>query len=1173
MKFIKQESIRLVLDEARIFDVVSASETLKKQGTHYFCLSPFSGETGTPSFCVNTIKNKFVDYSAGFGGSAVSFLMKRHNIPFHEAIIKAAEICGIMIDYEEQSEDALRLYNEFETYKSILRDADVQYQKQYSKLSDDHWAKKMIADRGYSQETLETFMIGYAPNERSFLATGLINKGLYSEAIEIGIIKSKDGSSYDFLRDRLIFPIHDENGIVIGFGGRRSNDDAVKDYAKYLNSPSSKIYHKEKVLYGLFQAKKSIVKKDKAILVEGYTDVISLHNSGVENVIGSCGTALTKEHAKLISRYTKNVIIFRDGDAAGHKAIMRDIDILVSQGLVVKVVVCAEGEDPDSLARQTNIELFIDKNWKDAIQYKASILKKEATNPELPHLIETSKRNYEEKVNKLKDELHPDEAFENSNAADKKFMKMHNDEIFKKIKNLDAELNSTLKDLPRYSPQLLSENIEKISFTLFNIPSKIVQDQYVKMVAKEFDIKPKQIQDIIVELDKKASDEKKKKNNESFDKESQQLRLPKGADKTKYLEDRFCEIGNSYWFDADNGFFKGTNHKLIPLFHVEGTENLRLCEVINEKGVKRLIDFESKDLINFTKFQERLFDKGDFFWEGGVQTRHFKLVMKKLSSNFFTAKQIKILGHQKEGFLAFADGIYHDNMLNSVNRYGIVHIENDENAEMSEYNSHIQDYYLPAFSEIYKHSADDDDPYENDRHFVFKKAPISLEVWMNQVVKVFGDKGKFGVAWCLANNFRDIFLKHYMQYPLMAGIGQKDSGKTGLGRSLQAFFFYDLQPLELNISTLPGMSRRLMRVKNATVFFDEMRDDLEEDKYQLMKGTFNGLGREKGKGADTIKTSTDKVNCALYYAGQYVVTRDDGALPTRSITLLFQNKEYTQEEREEYQKLMNWNKQGITSFIVDVVRHRKHFEANIMRAYAECTKELKEALNGRDFQNRIFECYVPILASTKILKEFFNFPFEYDDFKQLCAEGVIENSELISDSDGLSKFWSIIEFLTKPFDLNQPNKTIIKEEYDYQIERSPEIKIMVSKTEERRIPNTNGDSILYVYFSSLYQHYQKEVSTRKGEDVIGMTTIRNYLKSRKYFIGSFKGKRMGNQVNSGYALNYTMMKSLNILNIDIAIKQTSIENELFKSKPGIITNPSAIDESQTELDIPSTDSY
>lgn len=1171
MKFIKQESIRLVLDEARIYDVVSASETLKKQGTHYFCLSPFSGESGTPSFCVNTVKNNFFDYSSGFGGNAVSFLMKRHSLQFHDAIIKAAEICGIVIDYEEQSEDAKRLYTEFETYKTILREADVQYQKQYSKLADDHWAKQMIVDRGFSKETCETFYIGYAPNERSFLASPLINKGLFSEAIEIGIIKSKDGNSYDFFRDRLMFPILDENGIVVGFGGRRSNEESAQEYAKYLNSASSKIYHKEKVLYGMFQAKKSIVKKDKVILVEGYTDVISLHNSGVENVVCSCGTALTKEQAKLISRYTKNVILFRDGDAAGLKAVMRDIDILLAEGLVVKVVLCAEGEDPDSLSRQINIELFIDKNWKDAIDYKAKVLKKEAINPELPHLVETANRSYEEDVLNLKSQLHPDEAFEKLNTADKKFMKMHNDDIFKRMKQLDADLKITLNDLPRYSPQLLSENIQKMAITLNAIPSKIVQEQYVKMVAKEFDIKPKQIQDIIAELEKKDQDEKKKKSTEASDKESQQLRLPKGADKTQFLEDRFCEIGNQYWFDAENGFFQGTNHKLTPLFHIEGTENQRLCEVINDRGVKRLIDFESKDLINFTRFQERLFDLGDFFWEGGVQTRHFKLVTKKLSSGFIAAKQIKILGQQKEDFFAFADGIYFENTLHSINKYGIVNIE-VEAQETSEYNSDIKHYYLPAFSEIYKHSSDDDDPYENDRHFVFKKAPVSLETWMNQVVKVFGDKGKLGIAWCLANNFRDIFLKHYTQYPLMAGIGQKDSGKSGLGKALQSFFFYDLQPLELNISTLPGMSRRLMRVKNATVFFDEMRDDLEEDKYQLMKGTFNGLGREKGQGANSIKTTTDKVNCALYYAGQYVVTRDDGALPTRSITLLFQNKEFTQEEREEYQKLMNWCQQGITSFILDVVRHRKHFAANVMKAYADCSKELKEALNGRDFQNRIFECYVPILASTKILKEFFNFPFEYEDFKKLCAEGVIDNSELISDSDGLSKFWSILEFLTKPFDIDQPKKTILKNEHDYQIEKSADIKIMKNKTEEERIPNTNRDLILYLYFSSVYQSYQKEVSTRKGEDVIGMTTLRNYLKSKKYFIGSFKAKRMGDKVVSGYALNYTMMKDLNILNIDISDAQTSIESELFGEKKRVITNPNA-NENQTSMDIPPTSNY
>lgn len=1174
MKFLKQSSIDRVLEDAKIYDVVAHSEKLQKKGVHYFCFSPFTNETGTPSLQVNVVDNYFKDWSGGLGGSPVRFLMNRHNLGFIDAVIKAAEICGIVLEYEEQSEDGKRIHDEMQALKNVVAFCDQEYQKALHKLPENHWVREMLKERGYTDEIIANFRLGYAPNERSFISTPLINSGKYNESVELGLTKVKDGSSYDMFRNRLMFPIDNESGIVVGFGGRRSNEESDKEYAKYLNSNESKVYRKERVLYGLFQAKKAINKEGKAILVEGYTDVISMHLAGAENTIASCGTALTPEHAKLIARYTKHVILFRDGDAAGLKAAIRDIDILVKEGIKITIVICPEGDDPDTLSKKCDIQTFIKNNGRDAILWKAEYLNASAANPDLPELIATKKKQCDELIEKLREQINPESAFEGLSAFDKKTLKSDNDKIFKEINSLELELKKDIADLPKYEPVLLSEAIQSIAYTLHRIPNKIIQKEYVKMVAKEMDQKPNIIQDVIDGIEKAAAEQAKKKTSFSAEEEAEKLRLPKGANKDQFLQDNFCEIGNSYWFQGENGgFFKGTNFKITPLFHIEGkSENKRLCEVVNEEGHKRLIDFDSKDLINFTRFQERLIDEGNFYFDGGVTTKHFKLLTKKLFGSFITASEIKTLGQQKEGFFAFADGVFHENQFSQVNKYGIVHLESLER-EKSEYRADIKHYYSPAFSEIYKHVREDDDPYENDRHFIYKVAPISLDQWMQQMVVVFGDKGKLAVAFTLAANFRDLFLTNFNYFPLMAGYGQKDSGKSGLGKCIQSFFFYDLLALELNTATIVGMSRRLQRVKNVVTFFDEVREDIDEEKKQMIKGCWNGIGREKGKGADSNKTSTDKINAALYFCGQYVLTGDDGAIPSRSISLMFQNQTHTLEARENYQRLINWSQSGLSSFVLDVIKHRPKVKASLLKTYAECTKDLNQKLEGNSFENRILMNYTALATIVKLLEDHFKFPFTYEEFAQLCADCIIENSELISDSDGLAKFWNILEFLSKPQDLNQPGKTVLKESYDYIISRESRFTIQLSKTEKVTWENKNGDQVLFLNFNSAHQLYHIEVGKRKGEEVINHTTLRNYMKSKPYFIGLFPSKRMGDKTPSGYAFNYTMMKKMGICDLETIVDNQTVMDELKTSTlKKEVTNPEQ-NPDQTRIELPDSSKF
>lgn len=1149
MKFLKQSSIDTVIEEARIKDVVGDSENLVQKGAHWFCLSPFNNEK-SPSLCVHVVKNFFYDNSAGFGGNAITFLMKRFGISFFEAVEKAAAICGINLEYEEQSEDLKRMVEEETAMKRVVAFAAEQYQKAYSKLAPDHWAKTIIEQRGYSEEIVQAFMIGFAPNERSYISTPAINNGNFEISVSLGLTTTKEGASYDFFRDRLQFPIFSANGTIIGFGGRRSNELDAEKFAKYINSKESKLYQKEKVLFGFFQAKKKISELRKAILVEGYTDVISLHQAGANNTVAPCGTSLTVPQVKLLARVAKTVVVFMDGDKAGLRAVYKDIDLLLNEDLTVQVVICPEGEDPDTLSRQCNINEFIDKNAKDAIVWKAEQLQASAFNPDLTDIAAALEEAYQSEAEKLQQEIAPKDAFKGLSAVDKKFLTKKNDDIFNQLRELERDMKNGLKDVPKYDPSLLAEAVQQMGNTLHKIRNSIKQKEYVKITARILEQRPATLTQIVEHNAEKEEKEKKAKSQEADKKESNLLRLPEGADKDQYLEDRFCVVGNQYWFHDNNGFFPGTNFRMQALFHVEGKQdNKRLCEVINSLGHKRLIDFESTELINFTKVQERLIMEGYFFFEPGVSTTHFKLMAKKLLKDFVTATEMKILGHQREGFFAYADGIYHNNTFFPVNKYGIVNIEGLVK-EKSEYRSDISHYYSPSHSEIYKASREDDDPYENDRHFVYRRATPSLDAWMSQIVKVFGNKGKLGVAFVLAVNFRDLFLIHWKYFPILGGFGQRDSGKSAFGACLQSFFYNDLKALELNTSTLVGISRRLTRVKNAMVFFDEYRDDMDEEKKQQLKGTWNGIGREKGKGVDSTRTSTDKINSGLYYAGQYLPAGDDGALPSRTIVLNFEQKEYTAEEKEEYGRLVSWNNAGISSFITDVLQHRQFVEKELVKFYNEVSKELKGALKDVEYQNRIFDNYLVPLVIVKMLKERFNFPFTYEEYFQLTKDSIIDNSDMVSDADGLARFWRIVEYLA-----NKEVK-VLKENHDYQIEQDSSVKYMVKRGEQAEWKNKNHDKILYLSFSKVHQEYHKEASRRQGEDIISETVIRNYLKSKKYFIGLFAARRMGGTGTSGYAFNYSEMQRLGIVNLPSA-KDDAIQTELEINPPRkhqIITN-------------------
>lgn len=383
---ITKETIDKIFSAIRVEEIIGEYVQLKRTGSNYKGLSPFVDEK-TPSFVVSPSKQIWKDFSSGKGGTAITFLMEIEGFSYPEALRYAAKKYDIEVEenLKELTEEERKAQTDKDLLYKIHEVANHFFQEQLYDTEEGQligWA--YFKERELKSEIIKKFQLGYSPQKFNAFSQYALNKGYSKEILEksgLSIFSERNPEGIDRFRERVIFPIQSFSGRVLGFGGRilKSNEKS----AKYLNSPETEIYHKSQVLYGLAQSKQAISKENYCLLVEGYMDVISLHQNGIENVVASSGTALTTEQIKLIKRLTENVTILFDGDAAGIKASFRSIDMLLSEEMNIRVLLFPEGHDPDSFSRSHSMEYiknFIRDNSKDFIDFKAEILLKDAEN-------------------------------------------------------------------------------------------------------------------------------------------------------------------------------------------------------------------------------------------------------------------------------------------------------------------------------------------------------------------------------------------------------------------------------------------------------------------------------------------------------------------------------------------------------------------------------------------------------------------------------------------------------------------------------------------------------------------------------------------------------------------------------------------------------------------------
>lgn len=377
---ISPATIDEIKNQMDIVDVVGDFVTLKKSGSSYKALSPFTAEK-TPSFYVVPSKQIFKDFSSGKGGDCITFVMEIDGLSYVEALRFLAKKYGIAIKEEVQTDAQMESQNKRESLYILLNFAKDFFIKNLHESDEGrNIGLTYFKERGFTDETIQKFELGYSVNEWGALMEAAEKENYNKELLEeAGLVVTGENKTYDRFRSRVMFPIHNVTGKTIAFGARTLSKD--KKQPKYLNSPETELYNKSRVLYGLYQSKLAIRKEDNCFLVEGYTDVISMHQAGVENVVSSSGTALTQDQVKLIKRYTNNVTVLFDGDEAGIRASIRGIDMLLEGDLNVRAVVMPDGEDPDSYSRKLSVSAyrnFLETESKDIIQFKTQLFLNEA---------------------------------------------------------------------------------------------------------------------------------------------------------------------------------------------------------------------------------------------------------------------------------------------------------------------------------------------------------------------------------------------------------------------------------------------------------------------------------------------------------------------------------------------------------------------------------------------------------------------------------------------------------------------------------------------------------------------------------------------------------------------------------------------------------------------------
>ena len=572
---ISKRTIEKVFETALVEEVIGDFVQLKKSGSNYKGLSPFTEER-TPSFMVSPAKQIWKDFSSGKGGTVITFLMEHEQYTYPEAIKYIANKYNIEVEETDRTPEQISEDNEKESLFLVSDFAKNYFKKSLLKGEGKTIALSYLKERNFLDEVIQKFEIGYSLNAKNAFSNTALEAGYKLNFLEkTGLTIVKDNENIDRFRGRVIFPIRSMSGRVLGFGGRILGSS--KSIAKYINSPESLIYQKSKVLYGIYEGKQSIVKNDNCFLVEGYTDVIKMHQCGISNVVASSGTALTENQIRLINRLTKNITVVFDGDAAGSRAALRGIDLILEQGMNVKICNLPENDDPDSFVSGKNlkqVQSYLDENSKDFIVYKASLLLNDSENDPVKKAAVI--RDMVESISKISDHIKR--------------------ELY--IKECSSIMN--------ISEQVLYSTLAQIVKKDFNNLKKKTVKQYEPITIVKDDKKKNQINELY-ELERKIIEILILYGNDLIDFEEEVFSQNSDGDSTKKITTRSLKVFEKIYMDLhidemefSNENFRNIYYRIIECFNENKEINI-------DKFINELTEKQQLEVTNIVMDNEKYF--------------------------------------------------------------------------------------------------------------------------------------------------------------------------------------------------------------------------------------------------------------------------------------------------------------------------------------------------------------------------------------------------------------------------------------------------------------------------------------------------------------------------------------------------------------------------------------
>ncbi len=606
--------------------------------------------------------------------------------------------------------------------------------------------------------------------------------------------------------------------------------------------------------------------------------------------------------------------------------------------------------------------------------------------------------------------------------------------------------------------------------------------------------------------------------------------LKPGMDANFVLEHGFAPYLNNgqsgYWFrQSEKSLVAVSNFIMEPMMHVYSkSDNKRIIAIDN--GRKRVIlDMPSRSLISLEQFKAVCYEEGNYmFWGNATQLMK---ILNTINNHFPVCYELKTLGWQPEGFFSWSNAVFepHNEKPEYFNDLGIATVEDCH-------------YFSPSASDIYKHQRQEDDEYENDRYLKFMEPKTTFEDWTRLMCEVYPDHGMIGIGYVLMGLFRDIVYKIDNNCPHLSCYGEKGSGKSKFAESVSAIFLNDLQPFNLNHGTDFAFFNRLSRFRNCVTWFDEFDDQaIKEDRFQSIKGAYDGAGRERGKGTNKNRTEIARINSALLLTGQYLSTRDDNAALTRCIILAFSPDDNRSPARiRSYDQLKAIEKRGISGLLVPIITYRKAFEREYPKMFSETFRELRQAItdSGGVYKERVLRNYTAVLNSFRFFMNHFRFPFTYQDVFERCRQDVIRLSTLISESDSLADFWNTVLFLLETGE--------IYEKFHFRIEHVGKISLKNGdKHIDRSFPEPK--KLLFIRLTTIHKLYLEAHRKQTGKTGINLQSLELYIGSSKGYLGKSSSQRFTDRdgmtsVTSCYVFDY------GVLNVPLERLQPEGEKDL-----------------------------